>query len=48
MEFDLADIKPSVVTAITILLIVVITVPLAKWGLNRFPVPGLTELINAV
>lgn len=48
MEFDMSDIKPSVITAITILLIVVITVPLAKYLLNRFPVPGLTDLINAV
>jgi hypothetical protein len=48
MEFDFSDIKPSVLNAITILLIVMITVPLAKWGLNKWPVPGLTQLVNAV
>lgn len=48
MEFDMSDIKPSVVTALTVLLLVMVTVPLAKYLLNRFPVPGLTPLVNAV
>lgn len=45
---EMADLKPSVLTALTVLLIVMITVPLAKWALNRYPVPGLTQLVNAV
>lgn len=48
MEFDFSDVKPSVLNALTILLIVIITVPLAKWAVNRWPVPGLKDLINAV
>ena len=48
MEFDFSDIKPSVLNALTILLLIMITVPLAKYVLNRFPVPGLTDLVNAI
>lgn len=44
----MSNIKPTLLSAATILLIVVITVPLAKWALNRYPVPGLTALVNAV
>lgn len=45
---DLADTKPSIVSAIVVLGIVIIMVPLAKAVFNRFPIPGLTPLINAV
>lgn len=48
MELDMSNVKPTVVSAITILLIVMITVPLSKWLLNRYPVPGLTDLVNAI
>jgi hypothetical protein len=44
----MSNIKPSILSALTILLIVAITVPLAKWALNRYPVPGLTDLVNAI
>lgn len=47
-EIDMSNVKPTVLTAVTILLIVLITVPLAKWALNMYPVPGLTQLVNAV
>jgi hypothetical protein len=47
-EVDMSNIKPTVLSALTVLLIVVITVPLAKVALNRWPVPGLTQLVNAV
>lgn len=48
MELDLATVKPSVVNAIVITLIILITIPLLRWALNAYPVPGLTQLINAV
>lgn len=48
MEINMADIKPTVLSAMTILLIVIVTVPVSKWLLNKFPVPGLTDLVNAV
>jgi hypothetical protein len=48
LEIDMSNIKPSVLSSITILLIVMVTVPLAKWAFNRWPVPGLTDLVNAI
>jgi hypothetical protein len=48
MEIDMSNVKPTVLTAITVLLLVAITVPLAKYAVNRFPIPGLTDLINAI
>jgi hypothetical protein len=48
MNFDFSDIKPSVLNALIILATVTITVPLAKVVVNRFPIPGVTELINAI
>lgn len=48
VEIDFSNVKPGVLSALTILLIVMITVPLAKYVLNRWRVPGLTDLVNAV
>jgi hypothetical protein len=48
MEFDMSDIKPTVLSAVTILLIVAVMVPLSKFLLNRWPIPGLTDLVNAI
>lgn len=48
MELDMSNVKPTVLTALTILLMVMITVPLAKYTLNRWRVPGLTDLVNAI
>lgn len=45
---DVADVKPSVLSAFTIFAMVAITVPLAKWLFNRWPVPGVTPLVNAI
>ncbi len=48
MELDMSNIKPTVLSAITVFLLVMVTVPLAKWAFNRYPVPGLTDLVNAI
>lgn len=48
MELDFASIKPSVLNALIITLIIIVTIPLFRWALNTYPVPGLTDLINAV
>lgn len=45
---DLADTKPSLVSFVFIIAMVVIGIPLLKAVVNRFPVPGLTPLVNAV
>ncbi len=48
MDFDFSNIKPTVISALIVLMIVLVTVPLAKFVFNRYPVPGLTDLVNAV
>jgi hypothetical protein len=48
MTFDFSDVRPGVVNAMIIFGIVAVTVPLAKWVLNRYPLPGLTSLVNAI
>lgn len=48
LDFDMADIKPSVVNAVIVLLLVAITVPLAKWATTAIYIPGLTELIALI
>jgi hypothetical protein len=48
MEIDMSNIKPTLLSALTVLLLVAVTVPLAKYALNRWHVPGLTELVNAI
>lgn len=48
MKLDFADVKPSILSLITVGLMAVIFISLAKFLLARYPVPGLTEVINAV
>lgn len=45
---DVADIKPSVLSALTIFVMVAVTVPLAKYVFNRWPLPGVTPLVNSI
>lgn len=45
---DVADIKPSVLSALTVFIMVAVTVPLAKYVLNRWPLPGVTPLVNSI
>lgn len=45
---DVADVKPSVLSALTVFMMVAITVPLAKWVFNRWKVPGVTALVNSI
>lgn len=47
-KFDFADVKPSIPSLVMVTLMAIIGISLAKWAANRFPVPGLTELVNAV
>jgi hypothetical protein len=47
MKLDLAEIKPSVYNLVILTFMVVIGLNLAKWLLNKYPIPGLTDLVNA-
>lgn len=48
MELDFSGVMPSVVNALIIFLIVAVTVPLAKWLLTKYPVPGLSALVMSI
>lgn len=48
INLDLADFKPSLYNVFMVFLAVLITVPVAKWAFNRWPVPGVTPLVNAL
>lgn len=41
---DFADIKPSIMNAIILLLMIMIIVPTAKYAFARWYIPGLSEL----
>jgi hypothetical protein len=47
-ELDMADVKPSLLSWVVVGLMAVTFIAVAKWVLNRWTVPGLTELINSV
>jgi uncharacterized protein (UPF0333 family) len=48
MDLDFADIKPSLLNAVVILCVVIVGVPLLKFAFNKFNVPGVTQLVNAI
>ncbi len=48
MDLDMADTKASVLSFVTVGIMAVLFIVAAKYALNRWPVKGLTPLINAV
>jgi len=48
IEFDMADVKPSVLSFITVTLMAVAGIALLKWAVQRWPIPGFSDLVNAV
>ncbi len=48
IAFDMADVKPSVLSFVTVTLMAVAGIALMKWAVKRWPVPGLSDLVNAV
>jgi hypothetical protein len=47
-DFDLADVKPSVLSWLIVGLMAVSFILIAKFALNKFYVSGVSEAINAV
>lgn len=45
---DLADVKPSIVSLVTVTFMALIGIVTLKWAMARFPVPGLTDLVGAI
>jgi hypothetical protein len=48
IDFDMADVKPSVLSFVTVTLMAVAGIALLKWAMSRWSVPGLSDLVNAV
>ena len=48
MKLDLADVRPSLVSWAIVGIMAVTFIILAKWAVAKWPIPGVTELINAV
>lgn len=45
---SLSDVKPSMLSLLTVTLMVIVGVPAAKWLMIKFPVPGLADLVGAI
>lgn len=45
---DFSDVKPSVLSWVIVGLMAITFIVAAKYAVNRFPVPGVTDLVNAV
>jgi hypothetical protein len=49
LKLDMADARPSLMTAMVVLLIVIVGIPFLKWLVGeKFQVPGLNNLVNSV
>jgi hypothetical protein len=47
-RFDMADVKPSVLSFITVGMMAAIFIVLLKFIFNKWRVPGFTQLANAI
>ncbi len=47
MEWDLSDVKPSLLSWVIVGLMAVSFIVLGKWAMQRFPVPGLKQVFDA-
>lgn len=47
-DFDMADVRPSVMSWIVVGIMAVTFIVVAKYLLNRYPISGITEFVNAV
>lgn len=48
MNLDFADVKPSIVSWVIVGLMACTFIVFAKWLIAKYPVPGVSEVINAV
>lgn len=48
MEFEFADVKPNVHNLLIVTVMAIIGIALAKYAANKWPVAGLTDIINSV
>jgi len=48
MELDMADVKPSVLSWIVVGLMAVTFIAFFKFVLAKYPIPGLSQVVQAV
>lgn len=48
MDMDFADVKPSIVNWVLVGLMAITFIVVAKWLTTKYPVKGLTEVIQSV
>ena len=48
MDLDMSDVKPSVVSFVTVTLMAVTGIVLLKWLVSKWPIPGVAEVVSAV
>ena len=48
MEMTLADVKPSVLSWLIVTLMAVTGIVLLKWTMSKWPIRGLSDIVNAV
>ena len=48
MKIDMAELKPSIFTAALFALYALLVIPFLKFILTKYPVPGLSELAQAI
>lgn len=48
MELAMSDVKPTVLSFVTVTIMAVTGIVLLKWFVSKYPVPGLSEIVAAV
>lgn len=48
MKLDFAQMKPGIVNCVILFLMILVVVPVGKYALTQFYIPGLSELAKAV
>jgi hypothetical protein len=47
MKLDFADVKPSVTSWLTVGIMALTFIVLMKWAVHKWPIPGLSDVVNA-
>lgn len=48
MTLDLADVKPSILSWVIVGLMATTFIVFAKWLVTKYPIAGISDVINAV
>lgn len=48
MQLDMADVKPTVFSWVIVTLMAVAGITVLKVAVRRWPIPGFSDLVNAV